>query len=177
MFRTARNHPSIDVNRCFYGECVPKRCVQPAFTNTIGDCARYILQSFARTQNVELQDVLIENQEQEQVEAGTAVYDLVAVVYYHSSRGPLQAIDGYPLSGSTQNQSPRKHAHQDKRRNAASNTPAARSKQAGHYTAAVFRPFQSTRRRQSADQDDPSGKKRGVQQDRNGSWCAKVSSR
>ena len=115
-----------------------------------------------------------DSQEQEQTETGTAVYDLIAVVYYHSSRGSLQAIDGQPLSGTIQHQSLRKQAHRDSRRKAAHSKPAARPQQAGHYTAAVFRPTDpACHGGQSADNElAPSSKEYGVQQERDGSWYA-----
>ena len=91
-----------------------------------------------------------------QAEAASEVYDLVAVVYYHSSHGPMHAIDGQPLSGSMQHQSSRQHQYS----------------QAGHYTAAVFRPGQSPHCMPHADADDlaSSRKKREFEQERNGTW-------
>eukprot|EP01043_Picozoa_sp_COSAG02_P021575 COSAG02_NODE_1099_length_14585_cov_19.264669_9_plen_252_part_00 len=128
--------------------------------------ARYMLRSTPRMQS-------FDSQEQQQAETGTAVYDLIAVVYYHSSSGPLQAIDGQPLSGSIQQQSHRKQAHRDRRRKPAHSNPPARPQQAGHYTAAVFRPADPTRHGRSLDSElAPSIKKCGLQQERNGSWYA-----
>ena len=115
-------------------------------------CDRYVRQSVPRTQNAEQHS----RQMQEEARAASEVYDLVAVVYYHSSLGAMRAIDGQPLSGSMQHQSSR---------------PTHQHSQVGHYTAAVFRPGQSPHCMPHADADGlTSRKKRELEQERSGIW-------
>ena len=109
----------------------------------------------------------------EQVQTVPAVYDLVAAVYYHSSQGPMQAIDGKPLSGSKGYESAKQKLHRDIRGNVDEGKPSAWcNRQAGHYTAAVFRSTRAARCRMHPDADEflSAGRNCDIEQERSGSW-------
>ena len=109
----------------------------------------------------------------EQVQTAPAVYDLVAAVYYHSSEGPLQAIDGKPLSGSEGSESAKQTLPREIRGKVVEGKPSAWcNRQAGHYTAAVFRSTRDARCRTHSDAEEflSADRSRDNKQERSGSW-------